>query len=338
MIYYNDGIWRYAFMSKLKMSDIARAAGVSTASVSNALNHKNRINPQKAEAIRRLAAEMGYIPEAAAQRRSLRFIIYRKHGKVVMDTAFFAQLIEGVQEECRRLSCDLLINKATAGDDVAALLDRPVLLLATEMDAGDLAPYRETKHPVLLLDSDFRLEPFSSVSIDNCEAGYLAGHYLLGRGHRRVGFLDSALPFNNMADRYLGFRTALEEAGLTCAARVPLEPTMEGAARDMAAWLAGRRGLPTAFFAGNDIMAIGASLALKQAGFALPRDVSIVGMDDMPMCLVVEPELTTIRVEKQELGMIAVERLIGMMEENRRAHQRTRIAVTLMERQSVRTL
>ena len=58
----------------------------------------------------------------------------------------------------------------------------------------------------------------------------------------------------------------------------------------------------------------------------------------MPMCLVVEPELTTIRVEKQELGMIAVERLIGMMEENRRAHQRTRIAVTLMERQSVRTL
>ena len=325
-------------MGKLKLSDIARAAGVSTASVSNALNHKNRINPEKAEAIRRLAAEMGYLPEASAQRRSLRFIIYRKHGKVVMDTAFFAQLIEGVQEGCRRLSCDLLINKVTAGDDIAALIDRPLLVLATEMDAEDLAPFRGVKYPVLLLDSDFRLEPFSSVSIDNCEAGWLAGKYLVDHGHRRVGFLDSSLPFNNMADRFLGLRMALEESGLSVAVRVPLEPTMEGAARDMAAWLGEHRELPTAFFAGNDIMAIGAFMALKQAGYALPGDVSIIGMDDMPMCLVVEPELTTVRVEKQALGMIAVERLIGMMEEDRHVHQRTRIAVSVTERQSVRLI
>lgn len=322
-------------MGKLKLSDIARAAGVSTASVSNALNHKNRINPKKAEEIRRLAAEMGYFPEADPRRRSLRFIIYRKHGKVVMDTAFFAQLIEGVQEECRRLSCDLLINKVNVGDDISGLTDMPMLVLATEMDAGDLEPYRGLKHPVLLLDSDFRFEPFSSVSIDNCEAGYLAGKYLIGRGHRSIGFLDSSLPFNNMADRFSGLQTALSETGLTCAARVPLEPTMEGAARDMAAWLSAKRTLPTAFFAGNDIMAIGASMALKQAGFSLPQDVSIVGMDDMPMCLVAEPHLSTIYVDKQRLGMIAVDRLADMMEENARVYQRIRMSVSLTERQSV---
>ncbi len=322
-------------MSKLKLSDIARAAGVSTASVSNALNHKNRINPKKAEEIRRLAAEMGYFPEADPRRRGLRFIIYRKHGKVVMDTAFFAQLIEGVQEECRRLSCDLLINKVNAGDDISGLTDMPMLVLATEMDAGDLEPYRGLKHPVLLLDSDFRFEPFSSVSIDNCEAGYLAGKHLIERGHRRIGFLDSSLPFNNMADRFSGLNTALNKAGLTCAARVPLEPTMEGAARDMAAWLSANRALPTAFFAGNDIMAIGASMALKQAGFSLPQDVSIVGMDDMPMCLVAEPSLSTIYVDKQRLGMIAVDRLADMMEEDTRVCQRVRMSVSLTERQSV---
>ena len=325
-------------MNKPRLSDIARAAGVSTATVSNALNHKNKVNQEKAEEIRRLAAGMGYFPGGEGRRRSLRFIIYRKHGKVVMDTAFFAQLIEGVQEECRRLSCDLVINKVTAGDDISGLTDMPMLVLATEMDGEDLAPYRSLRHPVLLLDSDFRFEPFSSVSIDNCEAGYLAGRHLIDHGHRQIGFLDSALPFNNMADRYAGLRAALDEAGLICAARVPLEPTVEGAERDMAAWLAANRRLPTAFFAGNDIMAIGASMALKQAGFAIPQDVSVIGMDDMPVCLVVEPRLSTVRVDKQKLGMIAVDRLIAMMEEEARVYQRIRVSVSVIGRESVRSL
>ena len=114
-----------------------------------------------------------------------------------------------------------------------------------------------------------------------------------------------------------------------------VEPTMEGATRDMAKWLKDGGQLPTAFFAGNDIMAIGASMALKQAGYKLPADVSIVGMDDMPLCLVAEPTLTTIRVDKQQLGMIAVNRLIDMVENNEKVYQRIRMSVSTIERQSV---
>ena len=91
-------------MSKLRLSDIAKAAGVSTASVSNALNYKTGINTDKAESIRRLAAQMGYRTPAETDRRSMRFVIYRKHGKVVMDTAFFSQLIEGIQDELDQFS------------------------------------------------------------------------------------------------------------------------------------------------------------------------------------------------------------------------------------------
>ncbi|MBR4235075.1 MAG: LacI family DNA-binding transcriptional regulator [Clostridia bacterium] len=325
-------------MGRLKLSDIAKAAGVSTASVSNALNFKrSKVNPAKAEEIRRLASEMGYYSPDES-RRSMRFIIYRKHGKVVMDTAFFAQLIEGVQDRCRARSCDLIINKVTPGDDVSSLRDMPLLVLATEMDVQDLRPYRGLKQPVLLLDSDFRYEPFSSVCIDNCEAGYIAGRYLLSHGHKRIGFMDSSLPFNNMRDRFQGFCAALDEAGVQCAARVPLEPTMEGAARDMNAYLRVNKELPTAFFAGNDIMALGASMALKRAGLRLPQDVSIIGMDDMPMNVIAEPQLTTVRVDKQQLGMIAVDRLISMAEERARVHQRVRISVSIVERGSVRLI
>ena len=324
-------------MAKIRLCDIAAAVGVSTASVSNALKHKAGVNPEKAEEIRRLAAQMGYAAGSENERKKMRFVIYKKHGKVVMDTAFFAQLFEGVQDECRRLSCDLMINHVRAGDDVSQLMDMPMLLLATEMSVEDLKPFRNLNHPLLLLDSDFRYEPISNVSIDNCEAGYLAGRALVARGHRKIGFLDSSLGFNNMSDRYAGFVQALDESGLKPFSRVGLEPTVDGANRDMRAYLQTRPELPEAFFAGNDIIAVGASIALKRAGYKLPRDISIIGMDDMPMCEVIEPALSTIRVDKQLLGATAVARLMDMMDGNTHV-QRTRLAVSYVERDSVRKL
>ena len=158
-------------MAKIRLSDIAAVAGVSTASVSNALKHKSGVNPVKAEEIRALAAKMGYSVTAESVRKRMRFVIYKKHGKVIMDTAFFAQLFEGVQDECRRLSCDLMINHVRAGDELSHLMDMPMLLLATEMELEDLRLFKNMAYPILLLDSDFRYETFSNVSIDNLEIG-----------------------------------------------------------------------------------------------------------------------------------------------------------------------
>ncbi|MBR5986095.1 MAG: LacI family DNA-binding transcriptional regulator [Clostridia bacterium] len=326
-------------MSKLRLSDIAKAAGVSTASVSNALNYKTGINTDKAESIRRLAAQMGYKTPAESDRRSMRFVIYRKHGKVVMDTAFFSQLIEGIQDECHRLGCDLLINKCTGEDDITELLDRPMLLLATEMDESDLIPLARMAHPVLLLDSDFKFESYCSVSIDNQEAGYLAAKYLVSKGHTDFGFLDSSLPFNNMEDRYRGFAYGLASEGFPEPVRIPVEPTVEGAYVDMYRYVENHTNdLPKALFAGNDIIAMGSIRALKGQGYKLPDDISIIGMDDMPMCQVIEPALSTIRVDKTRLGRIAVDRLWEMMKYNEKTPIRIRMGVNVVERESVRTV
>ncbi|MCR4620676.1 MAG: LacI family DNA-binding transcriptional regulator [Clostridiales bacterium] len=326
-------------MSKLRLSDIARAAGVSTASVSNSLNYKAGINPDKAEAIRRLAVQMGYKTPSESDRRCMRFVIYRRHGKVVMETAFFSQLIEGIQDECHHLGCDLLINKCTGEDDISELLDRPMLLLATEMKSSDLVPFARMAHPILLLDSDFRFESFSSVSIDNQEAGYIAARYLIEKGHTCFGFLDSSLPFNNMEDRYRGFAFGLEEAGFEKPVRIPLEPTVEGSYVDMYRYIEEKHSqLPDAMFAGNDIMAMGAMRALKGQGYRLPEDVSIIGMDDMPMCQVIEPALSTVRVDKTRLGRIAVDRLWEMMRYNEKTPLRIRMGVSIVERDSVKTI
>ena len=140
-----------------------------------------------------------------------------------------------------------------------------------------------------------------------------------------------------MTDRFSGFEQALRENGLAPFSRVKLEPTVDGADRDMSDYLASKPLLPTAFFAGNDIIAVGVSMALKRAGYHLPEDLSIIGMDDMPMCRVVEPTLSTVRVDKQRLGALAVSRLIDIME-GKTGVLRTRMGVSYIERGSVRSL
>ena len=140
-----------------------------------------------------------------------------------------------------------------------------------------------------------------------------------------------------MRDRFAGFEQALAESGLKPFSRIGLEPTVEGANRDMRDYLQTEPELPDAFFAGNDIIAVGVSMALKRAGYKLPRDISIVGMDDMPMCQVVEPTLSTVRVDKQRLGATAVARLIAMIDGQTQI-ERSRLGVSYIERDSVRTL
>lgn len=332
-------------VGRVRICDIAREAGVSPATVSNVLSGRRQIDSQAGRRVLDIAGRMGYERKAAPPaRRAIRFVLYRKHGLVVMDTPFFSELIAGIEKACRARNYELIMNYMSPedaplrapGDECAA-----VLLLATEMDGRELAGFTACHVPVLVLDNHMEGAPMESVAIDNVAAGALAVRHLLGNGHRRIGLIRSSVDFNNMAQRESGWRLALDEAGLpSCQEDVySVEPTMEGAHRDMKR-LINTRGLPrvTAFFAGNDIMAVGAARALKEAGIRLPEDISLVGMDDMPVCRAVEPPLTTLRVDKNALGALAVERLIDMTEHGLGAPRKTLLGVTLIRRESVKCL
>jgi LacI family transcriptional regulator len=329
---------------KVGIRDIAREAEVSAATVSNALNLRRGVNPETARRIEAIALKMGYSREpAAALRKCIRFVLYKKHGLVVMDTPFFAQLIEGIEQECRLHGYEMIVNHMSGQGDpgrvreVAAAKDMALLLLATEMDLDDIAPFLEAKVPMLLLDNDFPSLNVNTVVMDNYGAGLAATGHMIKCGHQDIGFLGSSRRFENMSQREAGYRAALQQAGLDTPENglVYVEPTMEGAYRDMSALLQDGRALPAAFFAGNDIIAVGAARALKSRGFRLPEDVSMVGMDDLPLSRVVNPPLTTVSVPKKAIGRIAVRRLMGMMAAPDDEVQKTRVGVSLIVRGSV---
>jgi len=307
---------------KTIMQDIAKIAGVSPGTVSNALNKRKGVSQETKDKVLKVAEELGYFKKNTKEESNLiRLLVFKRHGFVLSDTPFFSALIEGIERACRANGYELLITHIIYNEhseaEIEKLIDEDntagVLLLATEMNYENLAPFKNKEIPIVVLDSYFLEEDFDSVLINNRKGAYQGVKLLIDNGHTKIGCLESSKNINNFTCRVGGFREALRDAGLKNLRqyRVLLEPTLEGAYRDMKEYLDREDcDLPTSFFALNDIIAIGAIKAMKEKNIKIPEDVSIVGFDDMPFCEISTPRLTTVRVYKQYMGETAVNRLI----------------------------
>ncbi|NLI59838.1 MAG: LacI family transcriptional regulator [Clostridiales bacterium] len=334
---------------KPTIKDIAEIANVSPATVSNALNNKKGVSADVKQLVFRIARELGYVKDNYINKKAIRFIIFKKHGYVVSDTPFFSSLIEGIQKECKAQGYELLIShiniKEEGYEEFKNMLNTDsatgLLVLATEMVEENLDLFCESPIPLVLLDNYFRNGCFDSVLINNVDAAFNATSILIENGHDKIGYLRSSIGINNFSYREQGYLCALNEYGLELDERtqIYLEPTMEGAYRDMKSAMENDDiRIPTALFADNDIIALGAMRALKEAGIKIPDDVSIIGFDDMPFCEITTPRLTTIKVFKEEMGSVAVKRLIHKIDHHDKITQKIEINTELVMRESIKKL
>jgi DNA-binding LacI/PurR family transcriptional regulator len=331
---------------KINIRKISEITGFSQATVSNALNNKHGVNKETAEKILTVARENGYQIDTKID--SIKLVKYKKEGVVVSDTPFFSELIEGIEDESRNAGFDTIIcNLDERSDDFHYRRDQiiqnnnsAILLLATEMDEEDVKPFEKAHVPVIVLDSWFERLNLSSVLISNTDSVVNAVEYLAKNGHRNIGYLAGNIRIKNFFYREMGYRRALLSKKID---RDPdslylLTPTLEGAYQDMSEQLKQKKKMPTAFFADNDIIAIGAMRALEEKGYRIPEDISIIGFDDMIYCSVSNPPLTTIRVNKRGMGRIAVRHIIDKIENNEDTRSKTEICTEFVERKSVKNL
>lgn len=338
---------------KIRIRDIAEKVGVSPATVSNALNGKGGVGEKKQKQILFIAREMGYAVEKSAllQREYIRLVIFKRHGLVVMDTQFFAEMLESITREARQCGYELLITHIHMEKDqdyleqireICAEECAGIILLATEMFKEDVRLFLKTRAPLLVMDSLFRHENLNCVVMNNYEAGYMATQRLISMGHTRIEHVTASVRFNNMRYRRKGYEAAMESSHLPIPESFlwKVTPTVEGAYRDMLDLLEQRREpLPTAFFVANDVMAVGCVRALKEKGVRIPQDVSIIGMDDLEICQVSSPPLSTIRVYREDISRIAVQRLVAMMDPSApHSVQKIEVSVMLMDRQSIQDM
>lgn len=332
---------------KVSIRQISEMTGFSQATVSNALNNKKGVSSETARQILEAARACGY--QGSRKIDGIRFVIIKNGGQVVADTPFFSALIGGVENESREAGYEItLLNLDTGQPDyrqqLRVLLSDPsyaILLLATELTEEDIVPFAKAAAPLVLLDAWFEKTVFDSVLINNLDSVKEATQYLIACGHKRIGYLKSKMRIQNFRHRELGWMLALQNAGIAPDPNYtfPLTPTVEGAHQDMSKLLENDPPLPTAFFADNDIIAFGAIKALNEHDVAIPQDISVIGFDDLPFCRISTPMLTSIRVDKEEMGRVAVRRLVERINSvNPDIHLKIEICNMLMKRDSVAVL
>lgn len=329
---------------KANIKTISEMTGFSTATVSNALNNKRGVNRDTAGKIMQAAREIGYSSKISR----VKLVTYIANGSIVNDSPFFSTLMAGVEAECRRMGVDTVsyhLNRTDpdyenclrelVGDSSAALL-----ILATELDGIEAARFQGAAAPVVILDNWYEDLPFDAVLIDNADAAYKAVSHLIEMGHNRIGHLRGKFEIKNFYYRRQGYLRAMGEHGLKAdpAYTLSLSAGMESSWADMSALLAKGPRLPTAFFADNDMIALGAMRALQQAGIDVPGDVSLVGFDDLPFCAISSPPLTTVKVHNYEMGRAAVRRLMELVTFGGEYCTKTQVTSGFVVRDSVRDL
>lgn len=337
---------------KITMRDIAARAGVSSATVSNSLNGRGGVSKEIAQRVREIAVEMGYegVKSSGKTQQSknhVRLVMFKRHGLVVMNTQFFMEVVESIERECQAQGHDLVITHIHIVQDsdyreriraICAEECTGVIVMATEMYPEDLALFDGCVSPLLALDNLFRHEKVHSVVMNNYDAGYQAANTLYAAGHRNIAHITSTVEFGNMRYRRKGYEAAMQEHKLSWNEDSfwRVTPTLDGAYRDMLELLKAGRVPPTAFFAGNDIMAVGCMRALNEMGYAIPQDVSIIGMDDLQIAQFSSPQLSTVRVFRQDMGVAAVRTLLSFAcRLPERSLVKTELSVELIPRGSV---
>ena len=331
---------------KVRIKTISETTGFSPATVSNALNHKKGVNQETASAIFQKAQELGYFEDNKISK--IKFVIYKKIGLVVENSPFFELMMAGAEAECRNLGMEMtLVYLDERRDDFktqfAALCDAKdsaVILLGTEMEDRDIYLIRELKMPLVVIDYWNSDMSFNAVMIDNADSVRQAVRYLIGLGHRKIGYLKGNFRIRPFRSREKGYRDALLGAGIPYDEKytVLLRPDMDGAYHDMERYLSGKPELPTAFISDNDMIGLGAMKAMFESGVRIPQDVSIIGFDDLPYSSMAYPPLTTVFVPKEEIGRVAVRRLNNIINGGDMNALKIEVCTTFRNRSSVKDL
>lgn len=301
--------------------DVARQAGVSLGTVSNVLNRPERVAPATRQRVLRAIEELGFVRNEAA--RQLRAGRSRTIGLIVLDVGnpFFTDLAAGVEGAAEEAGLSVILcnsgDNMSREDHYLSLLQEQraygILITPISRKNGRIEELREHGTPVVFVDRGSTKRQ-CSVSVDDVAGGDLAVAHLIRQGHRRIAFVGGPTSINQVADRLAGARAAARAAGLPKNAisliRTPGLNVTAGrrAAEHLAGLPAGAR--PTAAFCANDLLALGVLQEMTRRDLGVPRELAIVGYDDIDFAAAAAVPLTSVRQPRAQLGQAAAELLI----------------------------
>jgi LacI family transcriptional regulator len=325
------------------IKDIARKAGVAPSVVSRALNNKYGVKETTKELILKIAKEMDYYPNTAA-----RSLVTRKTGTIGIMMAdisepFYSQIIKGMEYVASQMGYTLLFSNSYESIEhnrvlqkmvFAERVDGLVIVGSNIREKNFVLTLLEQQIPFVLIERNFSDPRINCIWVDNVEGAYLATKHLIKEGHRRIAHIAGNLYYQVALDRSEGYKKALNEAGLGFSE----EFVALGNFVSQDAYKATQELLKhhcTAIFAGNDTMAYGALQAISEANLVVPKDIAVIGFDDLEFSALTNPSLTTIRQPRYEMGKKSLEILIANIQGEQNEGIKICFPVEFMIRKSV---
>ncbi len=307
--------------NKSRIIDVARIAGVSTATVSRAVSQPERVSRKTRDLVQAAVEQLGYVPDAAG--RALASGRTRTIGCVIptLDLAIFARSTHAMQLSLASAGYQLLVASHNYDHLVEAELIKTMqhrgvdglVLVGAQHHAQAWSSLQAWSKPVLLTwVCDERLP---SVGFDNQAIAAMAACHLLDLGHRRIGMISGRVQHNDRAgQRRLGFLSELKRFGLNANAAAVCEQDLSiQGGREGIRELKRRDPKLTALVCGNDMVAIGAMLEAQAMGMSVPKDISICGIDNHELAGEMKPGLTTVSLPTQDLGRIAATQILQIL-------------------------
>jgi LacI family transcriptional regulator len=315
--------------------EVASLAGVSIATVSRVFNNSDPVDAGTRERVKKAATELRYIPNVLGRSLSMRRT--DSIGLLLPDLfgEFFSEVIRGCDQTAQRNHYQLLVSSShnnrkqieTALRMMRGRVDA-LVIMSPHIDAETLNENLPRTLPVLLLDCRVESNGFDSLNIDN-EAGAAAmTEHLLSHGHTRIAIIKGTEGNVDAADRLRGYCLAMMGAGIPADVRLQVAGDFtEASGYEAAGTLLAVSPPPTAIFASNDSMAIGALSALRDRGIQVPEQMALAGFDNVPIGSYLSPALTSVHVGINNLGIKAIETVLHAVR-NKNAHHKQQILLS----------
>ncbi|MFT4416615.1 LacI family DNA-binding transcriptional regulator [Fredinandcohnia humi] len=300
---------------KVTIIDVATHAGVSKATVSRVINKNPNVNEEIRQKVLHSIEELGYLPNAFA--KNLAKNTSNVFGLILPDITnpYFPILARGIEDASHRLGYSLFIANTDNNPDIEQeYIDKfisqqvaGIILISSSLDELKVKKLSELSIPFVLCDRFIMDSPFDTVSIDNYKASYEVVKHLINKGHKDICHLSGPLNVQSANRRKQGYVDAIKENDL--------EPCIlygdfnfESGYQLMKTILEDKN--PSAVFAGNDLIALGAMNAIQEAGLTVPEDISVIGCDDILFAQMSRPKLSSISIPAYQIGVTAVDMMV----------------------------
>lgn len=322
--------------------DVAKKCGYSKTTVSRAYAEPDSVSEKAKQKIYAAAKSLNYTPNAIARAmvrqrtENITFIIHETQSPAALNP-FYSPILEAVMRESARRNYSVFVvtnqDVQYPNGDVYIKKQMDGVIFVGEASPEVISQLRKQKIPVVLVNNVLEMEGLLCITTSHYEGAVSAVEHLCERGHRSIALLAGHFSPQVNEARYRGYADTLARHGLEPRHILDIEPTLEAGERAMAGLLK-LEDRPTAAFCTNDTVAAGAMKAVIRAGLRIPEDVAIVGFDDSTVSHIVEPELTTVRIDMDRMGRLAAEKLFELIEGTPSAETRIVIPTELIVRRS----